>query len=129
MNKSRPLIGTISLSKTGSFYKLDYPDWPKKNRDELYFMRKPEYYNIYKNVALIARKKKCEVIDLEISTMTWQYPLMIFIKKELSNPNIIFRQVNVKNLSKYKKQKIRNFNKKFLCKIVESEKDRNLELR
>ena len=86
-------------------------------------------YNIYKNVALIARKKKCEVIDLELSTITWQYPLMIFMKKDLSNSNIIFRQVNVKNLSKYKKQKIRNFNKKFLCKIVESEKDRNLELR
>ena len=129
MNKSRPLLGTISLSNTESVYKLNYPDWSKKNRDELYFVRKPKYYNIYKNVALMARKKKCEVIDLEISTMTWQYPLMIFIKKELNNSNIIFRQVSVKNLSKYKKQKIRNFNKKFLCKIVESEKGRNLELR
>jgi 4-amino-4-deoxy-L-arabinose transferase-like glycosyltransferase len=107
MNKSRPLVGTLSHNNSGSYTFLAAPVWTSI-RNELYFIRRPNLYKSYKEITSKINNNDCESIGLIMGNDDWEYPLWVLVKERIKNDNLKFFNIKASNRSsaKYLKNNI-----------------------
>jgi hypothetical protein len=100
MNKTRPLIGSIKMDHSSYIPTFTFSSFWAVNRNEMYFMARPDLYKLYEEVSIVVKNKNCKVIDLKMGLDGWEYPFWVLIKQDINSSLTKFFHADVSNISR-----------------------------